>query len=249
MDYWPASIFISYLGVVWFGALPSIYIITIWLYNKGILKVSPIPKNRLKPWMMRWNGFMSLSSFIGFCLTYRHFPGIYHMWISECGTCEKSWILDHWVDTWTVVFFMLLKPLKVIDTLFLMLNNKSISRLHWIHHTTVTLYCWHTAVYSNAFAGGSLFALMNYFVHAVMYTYYGLRSAEISLPKYFAIVITTLQIVQMVMGLLIMLQVGLRCSWDVCNPINILFGLVIYGAYFYLFCKYFLQRYIIAQYK
>ncbi len=247
MDYWPTDIFVSQIGIVWFIGLPSIYIITIWLYNNEILKVSPVQKNILKPWLTRWNVFMSLASWVGFYLTYRHFPGIYRMWISECGTCEKAWILRNWLDTWAVVFFMLFKPLEFIDTLFLVLNNKPISRLHWIHHTTVTLYCWHTAVYSNLFAGGSLFALMNYFVHAVMYGYYGLRSAEISLPKYFAIIITSLQISQMVMGLLIMLQVSLRCSTDMCNPANILFGLGIYGTYFYLFCKYFSQRYLIGK--
>ena len=41
---------------------------------------------------------------------------------------------------------------------------------------------------------------MNYGVHAFMYSYYALRAARFSVPKPFAMTITVLQILQMVMG-------------------------------------------------
>ena len=40
--------------------------------------------------------------------------------------------------------------------------------LHWFHHVTVLLYCWHAYTATPA-ATGLWFAAMNYTVHSVMY--------------------------------------------------------------------------------
>ena len=41
---------------------------------------------------------------------------------------------------------------------------------------------------------------MNYAVHALMYSYYGVRASGLKVPKVLAMVITTLQTLQMVVG-------------------------------------------------
>merc|ERR1719282_1809750 len=63
-----------------------------------------------------------------------------------------------------------------------------------------------------------LFMVMNFSVHSLMYTYYTLRAMRIQVPKMFAVMTTSLQIIQMVFGLLITITViqykqnGLGCS-------------------------------------
>jgi elongation of very long chain fatty acids protein 6 len=44
------------------------------------------------------------------------------------------------------------------------------------------------------------FMNMNYFVHALMYTYFALRALRVRVPKAIAMAITSLQLVQMVVG-------------------------------------------------
>ena len=41
---------------------------------------------------------------------------------------------------------------------------------------------------------------MNYAVHALMYSYYGVRASGVKVPKVLAMVITSLQTLQMVVG-------------------------------------------------
>ena len=56
---------------------------------------------------------------------------------------------------------------ELLDTLFLLLRKSPVILLHWYHHATVLLYCWHA--YSVRIGTGLWFAAMNYSVHALMY--------------------------------------------------------------------------------
>ncbi|KAK7475834.1 hypothetical protein BaRGS_00032884, partial [Batillaria attramentaria] len=47
------------------------------------------------------------------------------------------------------------------------------------------------------------FMVMNYIVHSLMYTYYALRAMRFRFPKFISIVITTLQLMQMIIGVVI----------------------------------------------
>ena len=248
MSSWPVDIFTSSFGKFWFGSLTILYGISVWAYNHNLIQVQ-LPKPTIRRWLVRWNVFISIVSGLGFWLVWRNFPGIGHVFRSDCISCEKAWVYDNWWDAHAGFLFMILKPVEFIDTIFLMLNNKPISKLHWIHHITVTLFCWHCAVYANVQTAGAMFALMNYFVHTVMYSYYAIRSmginpSDYNIPINISLIVTALQILQMVAGLAIMVQVGLRCDTNICNPYNTIFGLCIYGTYFYLFMKYFINRYL-----
>ena len=263
INYWPIEVFTSYFGIFWFGVLPMVYLTMVWIYNtygftqtisptKPNQPTNPKPNQPTNPktryWMVRWNVFISTTSLIGFMFLWRNFP-IINIWKQKCFTCSYAWILHNRYDTYAVFVFMILKPVEFLDTIFLILNKKQISSLHWIHHTTVTLFCWHSAIYASNLTAGALFALMNYFVHSIMYGYYAIRSLGINPSDYglgkriVPILITSLQILQMILGFIIMIQIGIRCSSSICNSYNTIFGLGIYGTYFYLFVSYFVKRY------
>lgn len=80
---------------------------------------------------------------------------------------------------------------------------------------------------------------MNYSVHAVMYFYYFLSAVGIRVS--WASAVTTIQIAQMFMGMLICAkieltrQAGLPCS---VTPLCHGFTCLIYTSYFYLFCRF-----------
>jgi len=93
---------------------------------------------------------------------------------------------------------------------------------------------------------------MNYPVHGYMYTYYALASFGYR-PSKWAMSITVIQIAQMVGGLLITIvaiygkHYKEGCVWQ--NPstahIPVLqMGLCIYGSYFVLFTKFYINRYL-----
>lgn len=69
-----------------------------------------------------------------------------------------------------VCLFIFSKYLELIDTVFLVMRKRKVRFLHWYHHFSVLLYCWHA--YTWEMPTGLYFAAMNYTVHAVMYFYY-----------------------------------------------------------------------------
>jgi elongation of very long chain fatty acids protein 6 len=96
--------------------------------------------------------------------------------------------------------FMYLKTPELLDTIFLILQDKPVSFLHWYHHIVTAIYCWHASYV--LIPSGIVFSTMNYFVHSIMYFYYflvvmGLRK----MIRPFAPVITLLQVSQMFIGM------------------------------------------------
>jgi len=172
---------------------------------------------------------------------------------------------------WTCLFIYSKVP-ELVDTLFIVLGKRPLIFLHWYHHITVLLFCWLS--YAERASVGLSFAAMNYFVHAVMYTYYffqnkssldlgrakkitdetrkskAMRSAE-SVKKVLssvAPVITGLQISQMVVGVWVMYVAYPLISGPVtkCHTTrNVwLWGTIMYLSYFILFVVFALERYI-----
>lgn len=61
--------------------------------------------------------------------------------------------------------------------------------------------------YVDGTSSSRIVALMNYTVHSLMYSYYTLRALKIRVPKAVNILITSLQILQMIIGICLTLQV------------------------------------------
>ncbi len=142
---------------------------------------------------------------------------------------------------WTIAF-SLSKYAELIDTLFLVLRKKQVPFLHWFHHATVLLLSIGTTMLYGP--TGVVMLGMNYFVHAIMYTYYAI--AAIGKPPKWGKFVTKLQILQMVNGLLI--SVGAtygalyveNCEYNKTNLIGIT---LIYMSYLVLFVQFYVKRY------
>ncbi|TPP46256.1 GNS1/SUR4 family protein [Leishmania donovani] len=146
-----------------------------------------------------------------------------------------------------VCLFILSKIPEMLDTAFLVFQKKPVIFLHWYHHVTVMLYCWHS--YAMNISGGLVFAGMNYGVHSIMYFYFFICSC--GYRKYvrpFAPLITFLQIAQMVVGMFTevytlyhMYVSGKGCQ---SNATNARVGLMMYMSYFGLFSRLFYDSYL-----
>ena len=140
----------------------------------------------------------------------------------------------HWI-------FVCSKVVEFGDTMFLVLRKRPLTFLH----VSVLLFCLNTFISCSAPA--RWFGVMNFVVHSFMYTYYFARSLDIKMPKSIAIVITTSQLTQMVMGSFvcvhayIMKNQGRHC--DVGYD-ELKFYLTIYLSYFILFLQFFFNTYL-----
>jgi len=149
-----------------------------------------------------------------------------------------------------VQLFILSKFPELIDTFFIVINKKRLIFLHWYHHITVLLYCWHSYVTTSP--SGLFFVVMNYSVHAIMYGYYFLMAIKMK-PKWLnAMLITTTQISQMVVGVFITMftfyyygtvDKDFPCKIEKENNIA---ALIMYGSYLILFAHFFVKRYFTA---
>ena len=62
------------------------------------------------------------------------------------------------VGLWVCLFIYSKFP-ELLDTAFLVIQRKKVIFLHWFHHTTVLMYCWHA--YHNTVSQGIWFAAMS----------------------------------------------------------------------------------------
>jgi len=160
-------------------------------------------------------------------------------------TCAPpSWYATGWSGVF-VALFIYSKIAELMDTVLLLLADKPVIALQWWHHSTVLLYCWHS--YSVRIATGAWFACMNYSVHSIMYGYFaimGTRYRKLVTP--YAIYITLLQLVQMLVGMFVTIKAVLhQAAGDEChvNKTNSVLGLGMYASYFLLFFKLFVDNY------
>lgn len=88
---------------------------------------------------------------------------------------------------------------------------------------------------------------MNYCVHTIMYGYFALRAARIRVPRSIQILITVLQIVQMIVGCMVNIatwkykQDGYLCE---TTTTNVQISLALYASYFILFAHFFYVTYL-----
>ncbi|CAG9467312.1 unnamed protein product [Pedinophyceae sp. YPF-701] len=163
-------------------------------------------------------------------------------------TDPGDWYINGPVGFWMMAFIFSKIP-ELMDTVWLVLKKKPVIFLHWFHHLTVLLYCWHS--YVNRIGPGIWFGAMNYCVHAIMYFYYFLATVPSlrKLARPMAQLITTVQILQMVVGSTVTVAsawyvyVGGAASCHV-NSANWKMGLAMYLSYLVLFCVLFIDKYL-----
>lgn len=202
----------------------------------------------LRRFTVVWNILLAVFSIVGMMRTVPHLYWYLREKGFESTVCidPNLWYLDGASGMWVGLFIYSKIP-ELIDTVFLVLRRRPVIFLHWFHHLTVLLYCWHA--YQLRIAPGLWFAAMNYSVHSVMYTYYACMAARLHhIVAPFAIFITTAQILQMVVGAAVTVASGWRhmvsgpasCAVD---PANYKMGFAMYMSYFVLFFSLFYKKY------
>lgn len=202
-----------------------------------------------------WNFLLASFSILGFCscmpqLLFSPVAGVLSVGIKEAVCTQASWYGNGWPGFW-VCAFILSKLAELIDTLWLVLGKKPVIFLHWYHHVTVLLFCWHS--YSKATGVGIWFATINYGVHSIMYTYYSFTSwspAGKEFVKPIAPHIMKVQIIQMVAGVLVILgNIYYSMKDPLCDhsTMNNVAGLLMYISYFYLFGELYVNRFLVKK--
>lgn len=218
-------------------------------------------------WMVHWVGtrefaplkLRGLFALWNICLSVFSIIGMYHtvpelisylldsnkgLHYSVCVDPRKTFYNGP-VGFW-IVAFMLSKIPEMLDTALLIAQKKPVIFLHWYHHITVMLYCWHAFLNNTS---GLWFAAMNYSVHAVMYAFFGLMALNLKrIAAPFAQFITTIQIVQMVIGTTIavyQLYVQDDDQPEKCSVVasNAKMAIAMYASYFVLFAQLFVKKY------
>jgi len=227
----------------------SLPIIIVGLYLSlvygGSIYMKNKPKMDLRYTLATWNGMLSLFSFCGAMRTVPellHMMSIYEPTKTICMTPQETWgtgASGLWVQ-----MFVFSKIPELLDTYFIVARGKPLIFLHWYHHVTVLLYCWHSFA---TFAPQALyFVAMNYTVHAIMYGYYCLSALKLRPPWLSPFVITCAQISQMFVGVTV--QLGALTQYYTnpsckLNRNNIGFGTIMYASYFALFTHFAIKRY------
>ena len=160
----------------------------------------------LRPLAIAWNFGLSAFSAVGayHCIPHLLFgpSGLFSHGIYESVCSHPGAYGANIVGRWVGYFALYSKVAELLDTFFLLVRKRPIIVLHWYHHLSVLLFCWHA--YSARIGTGLWFATMNYSVHTLMYFYFGLTQcgdAGRKLARKAAIFITTLQLTQMVGGI------------------------------------------------
>jgi hypothetical protein len=193
-----------------------------------------------------WNALLSIFSFIGMCRTVPYLLGQLLSRSYQETVCTDPHVTygNGPVGLWTALFILSKIP-ELIDTVFIVLRKRELIFLHWYHHVTVLLYCWHA--YSTSAGSGLYFISMNYSVHALMYGYFCLQALKM-VPKNFpAYLITIAQISQMFVGTGVCVSCwyfhvsNISCYNDYYNLIA---GALMYGSYLYLFVEFAVKRFL-----
>jgi len=178
--------------------------------------------------------------------------GIFHL---VCGDTRNDWVVDNPAGVWTM-FFIFSKVPELVDTIFIVFRKSPLITLHWYHHITVMLFCWHS--WATFCLNGVIYSAMNLSVHAVMYAFYALAALSMR-PSQYAKSITIIQILQMIGGTAVTFYVNyhmnfvefqemnwtLNTSWNALlpeentdpfckvHPLNAVLGACMYSSYLY----------------
>jgi len=201
-------------------------------------------KFELRKPMMIWSLVLAMFSVLGCVRLVTIFAHLYNSDGVRGVICTPSFQTRGPIIRFWGPLFIISKVVEFVDTMFIVLRKQRLIFLHWYHHATVSVYCWW--MYGEQLPGGVVFMTVNIFVHSVMYTYYALRAAGVRIPKKIAVSITSIQIVQMVVGSVTMYLVHLWMNDQDCrsNKTHIFMGTAMYLSYFVLFVDFFVKAYM-----
>eukprot|EP00118_Oscarella_pearsei_P026882 m.310537 g.310537 ORF g.310537 m.310537 type:complete len:259 (+) comp52358_c0_seq1:88-864(+) len=209
------------------------------------------PRMELRRELILWNLCLALFSISGAYFTISRVAndlnrGGFYYTLCNPGFLEGAsgfWFLAF---AWSKLF-------EFVDTAFVVLRKQKLIFLHWYHHALTFLLTW--LYYSQGASIMGLCAAMNFFVHALMYSYYALRAARFQIPKQVQVFITILQILQMLVGCYLALTVYSilkgNYSYPDCHTSReaVYATFAMYLSYAVLFLNFFAQTYVFNKKK
>jgi len=189
----------------------------------------------LKVPLVIWNIGLSVFSLLGAAHTVPQLIETINTYGFATATCDNR--LYYTSTGYWVYWFCMSKTWEFVDTVFLRLKKRPVILLHWYHHICTMSYCVHGTwgIVHGADASGWFFAAINLCVHTIMYAYYALASAGLHKPLQRMgadMVITSLQITQMVVGVCVLLY---SAGCPTVNLVSWRWGIVMYLSYVVLF--------------
>jgi len=235
---------VEWMGVFWHTSFYWVAAYMLVIFG-GQAYMANRPALKLRRALALWNTLLAAFSIAG---ALRTLPEMIHV-LSKFGfyhsVCNPSYVESVQVSAYWTWLFTLSKVPELGDTVFIVLRKQNLIFLHWYHHITVLLFTWFS--YSRNIAPGRWYVCMNYVVHSLMYTYYAARALGYRPPKRLAMVITTSQIVQMILGAYVTYYAyEKQANGELCaiTQGTAKLGLIMYLSYFMLFARFFINSYL-----
>lgn len=228
----------NWIICVWFALF---YVISV---HFGVYLMRDRQPLKLQKPLALWNFLLGIFSIAG---SFYFVPEILHVLRHDgfhAAACDNSFaqnsnlIFWSWLFVWSKIF-------EFGDTAFIILRKRKLSFLHWYHHA-MTVICVFT-YFPGMIAINRWTASMNFFVHSIMYSYYTVRALHIRVPKPVAIMITSMQIAQMIIGFCVAIyELAMKIGKVPCKITlgQSIFSFSIYFSYFVLFSVFFYRAYM-----
>lgn len=206
------------------------------------------PRYTLQKPLIAWNIFLATFSIFGTIRIWSVMYDVYKLHGFIGTVCDSEYFYSPVSCFWSMLFIMSKLP-ELVDTAFIVLRKQKLIFLHWYHHITVMIYSWYT--FRDRLSGSQWYISMNFFVHALMYSYYACRAMKIKIPKPIAVTITFLQLSQMFVGVAVQFYIYWKRHDPYCPThfYNIRAAVIMYGSYYVLFAKFFYDAYIAPKFK
>lgn len=221
----------------WYSALYVIFVFG------GKYYMEKRPRFDLRPALALWSAILGIFSIFGAIRTIPELSYVIYNYGFEFSVCNPSYF-DGPTGFWAFMF-TISKVYELGDTLFIVLRKQQLIFLHWYHHISTLIYVWYS--YTDHLGPGRWFMVMNYTVHAFMYSYYALRALRFRIPRPISMSITSLQIVQMVFGTFVNVWAyQIKSRGDFCQATlhNLRYSLMMYASYLILFSYFFYNAYL-----
>lgn len=226
----------------WSFYYSMIYLLLIYLGQKWMKDRQPYNLRRV---LCMWSTGLSVFSFYAIFRIYPHARRMVYLAGWEHAICDtNSYIGSVGAGLWAFLFPLSKLP-ELVDTAFIVLRKQKMVFLHWYHHISVFIYCWYS--YAYPISTGIWFGIVNYFVHALMYAYYAVKASGRSPPRWIAKSITTIQLSQMFIGILLntmAFRALLRNKTCEMSQFTIGIYLFLYASYAVLFGNFFYWTYV-----
>lgn len=234
-DNWYISIYISIIYVTF------VFMATKFMKNRE--------KYDLRLPLTLWS--ISLCTF-SFMATLRIVPELWNTF-KELGfvgsVIDTSFRKDKRVLFW-IWLFVCSKAPELVDTVFIILRKQKLIFLHWYHHFTTLTFCFY--VFHEMSGNFRWMTGMNVAIHTAMYGYFALKAMRFNVPNFVNVIITSSQLVQMIVGVAMHVIVCVERSKGVdvqFTFVSSIAGLLLYFGFLILFANFFIQSYLLPACK